>query len=142
MIEIVFGLFLAAIAAFFGAGYVPPGLPIQGFQSTISLVIGGAGLMLAGHGLFRHVRDGRDGETVWFRTLALMCVTLTALAALVLLTAGRMGAASLSGWPAGYLLVSYGVTIAMLYLFILFKRKQQRIESERSRSGLTGGSES
>ena len=69
-----------------------------------------------------------SADTGWLKTIALMVVTLAVLAAMLFASTAKIGAASISGWPVGYLLVAQGGLIAMALLFLLFNRKQSAIE--------------
>jgi putative solute:sodium symporter small subunit len=132
MIEVVFGLVLAVIAAALGLGFVPPGFPIQGFLQPLSFAAGLAAMLMILHGLYRHVRNGRSGDTAWLRTVALMVVVLSVLSALLVSTLGKISAASWNGWPVGYLLVAHGATLAMLAVSIVFQRKQATIDGGKA----------
>jgi putative solute:sodium symporter small subunit len=138
MFEVLFGLVLAGLAAAVAAGLVPPSFQIEGFRPALAVAIGCSGVLLVMHGSFRMVRDGRAGNTIWFRTIGLMAATLFGLLAVIVMTTGRIGAASWSGWPAGYLLVAQGTLSVVLILMIAFQRQQRFIDNESSNAGRTG----
>ena len=132
MIELIFGLMVAALAVAFGFGLAPPELAIQAMQETLSWISGAIALLLIVHALYRLFRDSRDSNTAWLRTLALMLVTLISVVALLYATTTKISAASVSGWPVGFLLSGQGALLTLALLFQLFRRKQNRIDDQHS----------
>jgi putative solute:sodium symporter small subunit len=133
-LELIFGLLAAAVAVALGLGLAPPGLAIQGLQNALSVSIGAVAALIIIHALYRMYRDRHrdDADTQTLRTVAVMFVTLGILAALLVAATAKSGAASINGWPVGYMAVAQGGLIAMALLFWIFKRKLAAIEKQAS----------
>jgi putative solute:sodium symporter small subunit len=128
MIEIILGLLLLAAGAGLSLGILGGVLSLGGLEFVAGVVVAALGAVLLVHGLYRRVRDGRDGDSHGLRSGALMMTTLLGAAIVVVFGVAIFGQVTWSGFPFGYHAVAEGIPLALLILFLVFKNRQLAID--------------
>lgn len=134
MIEIIIGL-LCLVAGFgMTAGIASGGLRLGGLEFVAGILIAAIGAVLLAHGVFRRVRDRRDGDQYQLRSGGLTVATLLGAALIVIFGIAVFGQITISGLPIGYHAVAEGVPLALFILFLIFKRTQASIDRDATQN--------
>ncbi len=128
MIEIILGVLLLAGGAGLSLGVMGGVLPLGGLEFIAGLVVAALGAVLSVHGLYRSVRDRQEGVSHGLRSRALMMTALLSAALAIVFGVAIFGQVTWAGFPFGYHAVAEGVPLAFLVLFVLFKKKQSKID--------------
>lgn len=136
MIEFIVGLLCLGAGLVLSFGGVSTALPLGGLDYVAGLIAATLGAAMMSHGLFRSVRDRREGEPHGLRTRALMLVTVLIAALIVVFGVGFFGPMTISGFAVGYHAVAEAVPLALFLLFLAFKRKQAALDREGVRAAL------
>lgn len=132
MIEIILGVLLMACGAGLSLGVMGGMLPLGSLEVVAGMLLAALGFILLSHGLFRRVRDGYEGDSYPLRRQGVMLVTVLSAALLIVAGVAVFGQFTVSGLPVGYHVVSEVIPLALLLLFLAFRRKQNAIEYESS----------
>lgn len=136
MIEFIIGLLCLGGGLVLSFGGVSGVLPLGGLDFIAGLLIATFGAVMMSHGLFRYVRDRREGEPHGLRTRALMLVTVLIAALIVVSGTGFFGQMTISGFAVGYHAMAEAIPIALFLLYLIFKRKQAALDRDGVRAAL------
>ena len=136
MIEFIIGLLCLGGGLVLIFGGVTGVLPLGGLDFIAGLLIATFGTVMMSHGLYRYVRDRREGEPHGLRTRALMLVTVLIVTLIVVFGAGFFGQMTISGLAVGYHAMAEAVPIALFLLYLTFKRKQAALDRDGVRASL------
>lgn len=132
MLEVITGLTCLVAGLGFGLGLTARVIPLSGFEFVAGAVSAVLGAIFVAHGLFRRVRDARDGDTHGLRTRGLMLATMLAAVSLVAGGIGFFAQMTISGVPVGYYVIAAGLPVSLFLLMLMFNRKQSAIDLEAS----------
>lgn len=136
MIEFIIGLLCLGGGLVLSFGGVSGVLPLGGLEFLAGVSVAIVGVLMVSHGLYRYVRDRREGEPHGLRTRALMLVTILIAALIAVSGTSFFGQMTISGFAVGYHAVAEAVPIALFLLFLAFKRKQAALDRDGVRASL------
>lgn len=130
MVEIAAGVVVMAAALWLAAS--GSGM-IMGIGPLAAL--GGVGVLLCLHGLYRSIRDRREGSRHWLRAQGVhttILVLALAVAVALPVVAAPLGIFKVAGFPLGYYMAAQGVPILLVALAFLAARAEDRIDIEET----------